>query len=118
MTDATDLPDRPRTAAPARLTGALLARKGEAAPSAGLRSFGRRAEPPAPLADLAEPAERVQPAPAKAKRARPGRKDKLAMTLRLDHEHHQRLRLLSVAEHKSCQELLVEALDAMLARRR
>ncbi|MBO9577046.1 MAG: hypothetical protein J7494_15045 [Sphingobium sp.] len=40
---------------------------------------------------------------------------KAAFTLRLDAERHLRLRLLSALTHRSSQQLLLEALDALLA---
>lgn len=40
---------------------------------------------------------------------------KAAFTLRLDPERHLRLRLLSAMRHRSSQQLLIEALDALLA---
>lgn len=40
---------------------------------------------------------------------------KAAFTLRLDPERHLRLRLLSAVAHRSAQQLLIEALDALLA---
>ncbi|HEY1125102.1 MAG TPA: hypothetical protein VGE65_05680 [Sphingobium sp.] len=40
---------------------------------------------------------------------------KAAFTLRLDGERHLRLRLLSALTHRSSQQLLLEALDALLA---
>lgn len=40
---------------------------------------------------------------------------KAAFTLRLDAERHLRLRLLSALVHRSSQQLLIEALDALLA---
>jgi hypothetical protein len=40
---------------------------------------------------------------------------KAAFTLRLDPERHLRLRLLSAVSHRSAQQLLIEALDALLA---
>ncbi len=41
---------------------------------------------------------------------------KAAFTLRLDPERHLRLRLLSALVHRSSQQLLIEALDLLLAR--
>ncbi len=49
-------------------------------------------------------------------RAQPGLSGrKAAFTLRLDEERHLRLRLLSALVHRSSQQLLIEALDALLA---
>lgn len=55
------------------------------------------------------------PKPKKPK-AEPGLSGrKAAFTLRLDGERHLRLRLLSALTHRSSQQLLLEALDALLA---
>jgi hypothetical protein len=51
--------------------------------------------------------------PAKPKKTRTDHKS--AFTLRLDGERHLRLRLLSALTHRSSQQLLIEALDALLA---
>jgi predicted transcriptional regulator len=51
--------------------------------------------------------------PARADGMQLGRK--AAFTLRLDPERHLRLRLLSALRHRSSQQLLIEALDALLA---
>ena len=52
-----------------------------------------------------------------SQRAAPGLSgQKAAFTLRLDAERHLRLRLLSALVHRSSQQLLIEALDALLAR--
>lgn len=57
--------------------------------------------------------------PARTRKARPatlsGAKHKAAFTLRLDAPRHLRLRLLSAVSRRSAQQLLVEALDEVLA---
>jgi hypothetical protein len=55
-----------------------------------------------------------RPAPARAKRARPGAKGRLAFTLRLDRERHMRLREACVREHRSAQAIMTEILDTFL----
>lgn len=83
--------------------------------------------PPTPIAEqLKAVAERIngkparvdgringKPARAPAPLAGPGRK--AAFTLRLDAQRHLRLRLLSAVTNRSAQQLLVEALDALIA---
>lgn len=46
----------------------------------------------------------------------PGASRKAAFTLRLDTERHLRLRLMSALSNRSAQHLLIEALDALIAR--
>lgn len=90
------------------------------------RSF----EPPAPLLSIkpARPAKAVDAPPAvpmpvyaatlagPAERAAPGSKARAAFTLRLDADRHLKLRLASAVAHRSAQQLVVEALDAYLAK--
>lgn len=73
---------------------------------------------------IAAPAARTSPSPAAEKPAavrrapstEPGLSGrKAAFTLRIDAERHLRLRLLSALVHRSSQQLLIEALDALLA---
>jgi len=47
-------------------------------------------------------------------RAAPGSRGKAAFTLRLDPERHLQLRLLSALSHRSAQNIVTAALDAML----
>lgn len=60
----------------------------------------------APMSDTANQAGRL--------RAAPGSRGKAAFTLRLDPDRHLRLRLLSALSHKSAQQIVTAALDAML----
>ena len=53
--------------------------------------------------------------PTRAPRAELAANRKAAFTLRIDAERHLRLRLLSALVNRSSQQLLIEALDAMLA---
>jgi ParG len=97
---------------PARLTGSLLARKGQAVPAVGfptraaglLRSgrlevIGGRSEP-------GVPATRRRPGEASQRR--------IAMTVRLDRERHIRLKVFAALHGRSCQDVLIQALDAWL----
>ncbi|NNM76289.1 hypothetical protein HJG53_05155 [Sphingomonas sp. ID1715] len=119
----------------ASLTSGLLARKGTAKPAMrpqGFAGFGHRqedlgwndmgfdapqpvAEPPVVVRqqeDLAVRLANVEATP----RAAPGTaRDKAAFTLRLDGDRHLRLRLASAVRHRSSQQLVTEALDALLA---
>jgi hypothetical protein len=62
----------------------------------------------------AAPRVKAKKKPAKAaKPAAAGRK--AAFTLRLDAERHLRLRLMSATQHRSAQQLLIEALDQLIA---
>lgn len=121
----------------AALTSGLLARKGSAKPAMrpqGFGSFGARQEDlgwndmgyeaaqPVPVPDPAPPvvvlqqqelAERVKrPATPKIARTVNG---KSAFTLRLDADRHLRLRLASAVRHQSSQQMVTEAVDALLA---
>ncbi|MFO1070213.1 MAG: hypothetical protein U1E14_16995 [Geminicoccaceae bacterium] len=101
----------------ARLTAALLAPKGAAAPATGaysgtgleplvaagrggltLQAFPVRAELPRPAVAL----------PAAAPPARP------RLSLSVDAEHHRRLRILAARRGRPAHELLREALDSVL----
>jgi len=78
--------------------------------------------PVSPIAEqIAVLAERIKTTPSAKKtvRARPatlsGTGRKAAFTLRIDPERHLRLRLLSAMTRRSSQQLLIEALDTMIA---
>lgn len=82
----------------AHLTGSLLARKGFAAPSQTVpRTF-------------------TAPAVSAAPEAETGGGKRVAMTLRLDHQRHLKLRVLAAHINKSSQEVLTLALDEYLDR--
>ena len=66
--------------------------------------------PVAPPMNAAAPASRHDRRPV-------GSGARIAMTVRLDHERHHRLRVLSAHLNKSSQEILVEALDKFLDKR-
>ncbi|WP_411291981.1 hypothetical protein [Sphingorhabdus sp.] len=53
-------------------------------------------------------------APRSRARAKPGLKAKAAFTLRLDSERHLKLRLACAVRHQSAQQLVTDALDALL----
>ncbi len=106
---------------PARLTSALLVRKGDAAPSIGVTELG--------LASFAHDWTRAQAAAAKSypktpanragaasDRSPPQAKKRVALTLRLDHDRHRRLRLLAALEGRKMHDILIDALDDCLAR--
>ena len=91
----------------ASLTASLLARKGQAGPTDGLQSVGidGQAATSPPRQGQAEIERRLAP-------KRPvGSGKRIAMTVRLDHEQHLRLRIFSVHQKRSSQEILALALD-------
>jgi hypothetical protein len=110
-------------AEPARLTSALLARKGQALPTGGFAHAKLALIPPQPAAakrnrqccDTLSSSE-SPPAPGR----RPARQrgavagDRVAFTVRLDRERHSRLKILAARRGRSCQEMLLRALDAYL----
>jgi hypothetical protein len=53
-------------------------------------------------------------APRSRARSKPGLKEKAAFTLRLDSERHLKLRLACAVRHQSAQQLVTDALDALL----
>ena len=118
-----------QTKGPANLSSALLARKGHANPSPS----GRYSSVPATF--VPHPAnanERVAQArvvehhdepsqdedvDAAGLAKRPvGEGPRIAMTVRLDHDTHRRLRLLSAHTNKSSQEIFTEALESYMKR--
>lgn len=56
----------------------------------------------------------VTDAPRSRVRSKPGLKEKAAFTLRLDSERHLKLRLACAVRHQSAQQLVTDALDALL----
>jgi len=106
---------------PANLNSSLLVRKGQALPSPSGRyssvpaSFPRAAantnEQTAPR-EVSMPEGRTTSRSDDAAAKRPvGDGPRVAMTVRLDHETHRRLRLLSAHTNKSSQEIFTEALE-------
>jgi hypothetical protein len=93
-------------------------------PQVGFDNF---AEEPESLADaptlVAVTPEPVTPlisrrgstdAPRSRARSKPGLKEKTAFTLRLDSDRHLKLRLACAVRHQSAQQLVTDALDALL----
>ncbi len=104
-----------------RLADALFA---DLEPQVGFDDF---AEEPESLADaptlVAVTPEPVTPlisrrggtdAPRSRARSKPGLKEKAAFTLRLDSDRHLKLRLACAVRHQSAQQLVTDALDALL----
>jgi hypothetical protein len=99
-----------RTREQPRLVGGLITRKGAALPAVGA------AEPP-PMrpqnaALLPSPATVPVPSPGAARPA--GTVGTIAVTVRLDPERYERLKIFGVRNRRSNQDLLVEALDTFL----
>jgi hypothetical protein len=91
----------------ASLTASLLARKGQANPTDGMQPAGMSSPAAAPLGhnDRRQNSEHMIP-------KRPvGSGKRIAMTVRLDHEQHLRLRVFSAHKQRSSQEILALALD-------
>ena len=118
----------------AALTSGLLARKGGAKPAMRPQVFGGfgrpedlgwndmgpevtqpQPEPPAVVQQQREIAERLSRTDSAPRTVARIKGAKSAFTLRLDEERHLRLRLASAVRHRSSQQLVTEALDAMLA---
>jgi hypothetical protein len=116
-------------AQPARLTGELLARKGQALPTGGFAHAKLDLVPPQPsaarpeqqrcgtsaprealLPDLRRPAPTYEP----IRRPEHGGDERVALTLRLDRARYTRLRILAARRARSGQEVLLNALDAYL----
>jgi hypothetical protein len=114
-------------APPARLTSALLARKGHALPIAGFAQSRLGLAPPQPAAAKPErrrsgiPAPRalspelIRPAAPKP-RLRPDQAgpEQVAFTVRVDRKRYTRLKSLAARRDRSRQGILIEALDAYL----
>jgi hypothetical protein len=107
-----------------RLADALFA---DFEPQVGFDNFDDFAEEPESLADattsITVTPEPVTPlllrrgstdAPRSRARSKPGLKEKAAFTLRLDSERHLKLRLACAVRHQSAQQLVTDALDALL----
>lgn len=105
---------------PARLTSALLVKKGKASPSMGvtelaLASFVHDWTRAEAAAAHSGPRSVARSAAAACDRSVPAKK-RVALTLRLDHHRHHRLRLLAALESRKMHDILIEALDDYLAR--
>jgi hypothetical protein len=112
----------------ARLTGALLARKGHAAPTGGFAYPTIDLSQPLPAPDKLRPPHRGmvlahgalnRPGGALATQVRrrpPNQSDdgRVALTLRLDRERHRRLRIFAARNERTSQEVMLRALDVYL----
>ena len=93
-------------------------------PQVGFDNFAEEAESvadaPALVTVAPEPVARPisrrggTDAPRSRARSKPGLKEKAAFTLRLDSERHLKLRLACAVRHQSAQQLVTDALDALL----
>lgn len=98
---------------PARLTGALLARKGTASPADGLAGAAMALSQPLPPWSVPRPvavresARNPHPAPGQPE-------ERVAMTLRLDPSRHTRLKICAARRNRTSQDVVTEALDAYL----
>jgi hypothetical protein len=109
-------------AEPARLTSALLARKGQALPTGGFAHAKLALIPPQPSAARRNreccgsiPSQEGSATPRRASHEpRPAAGERVAFTLRLDHERHLRLKILAARRGRSGQEMVLRALDAYL----
>lgn len=128
---------------PARLTGALLARKGQAAPAQPAPSIyypfaesvteEPKSHEAAPLVEAGAIHPRFAAPPAATGKANDGGKkacgmgsratpptdvggSRAALTLRLDEERHLRLRVFAAHSKRSSQDILTQALDEYLER--
>jgi hypothetical protein len=104
---------------PARLTGELLARKGEALPATGMATATLALAPTRPTlvrAGVAASSDGERRGSRSERRQPAGRRedDRVALTLRLDRERHRRLRIFSARHDCSGQDVIVRALDAYL----
>ena len=104
-----------RKKAPARLTGSLLARKGEATPTLAVAPApGRRALANGKSGRATRNGGRHLAAVPKLKTNGHAGK-RVAMTLRLDAERHLRLKLFTVQAGRSAQDVLTTAIDEYLS---
>ena len=107
----------------ARLTSALLARKGQAFPTGGFAYPTIDLGQPLPAPDkLSAPrrgmalargalATQLQPLRRPPRQSDDGR---VALTLRLDRERHRRLRIFAARHERTSQEVILRALDVYL----
>lgn len=97
----------------ASLTASLLARKGDATPTDGLQPASLDSDiAPDQQGQTGNAPRAAQDAAQRAFSKRPvGAGKRIAMTVRLDHEQHLRLRVFSAHQRLSSQEILAVALD-------
>lgn len=105
---------------PAKLTGALLVQKGNAAPSHGVmarpESVGGRPGFADPRPVHAVPASAAKPAVKPVAKPVDGSGRRIGVTLRLDPARHLRLRLAAAHLGLNKQEIMLAALDSYLDR--
>lgn len=108
---------------PARLTGDLLARKGQAFPTGGFAAAALGLVPPLPApqarprpcgADPSSSIEQARSWPPAGPGDPKAKGERVALTLRLDPARHTRLRIFAARRRSTSQDLLIEALDAYL----
>lgn len=115
----------------ARLTSALLVRKGQAFPTGGFACPAIDSGQPLPAPDKLSPPRRgmalargavngaggALASQARRLRRPPGPSDegRVALTLRLDRERHRRLRIFAARHERTSQDVILRALDAYLA---
>ena len=107
----------------ARLTSALLARKGQAFPTGGFACPTIDLGQPLPAPEKLSPPRRgtalargalatqLQPLRRPSRQSDDGR---VALTLRLDRERHRRLRIFAARHERTSQEVILRALDVYL----
>lgn len=119
----------------ASLSGGLLVRKGGAmpaslvfpvpefpvpepqpAPRVEARVTASHAAAPSPRAETPRPAAQEKPVRAQGGGSPPRRASTAKVSLRLDPDRHQRLRIAALHQRRSGQQLLLAALDAYLDR--
>lgn len=111
----------------ARLTSALLVRKGQAFPTGGFACPTLNVSQPLPAPDKLRPRRGValvrseldgdaaRPAgQAGGGERRSSHGGRVALTLRLDRDRHRQLRIFAARGERTCQEVIVRALDAYL----
>jgi hypothetical protein len=115
-------------APPARLTSALLARKGHALPTCGFAQSRLGLVPPQPAAAKTKPQRGGTPAaraslsadlirrsaPKPSRHPDHAEQARVAFTIRLDRKRYTRLKSLAERRGRSRQGILIEALDAYL----
>lgn len=87
-----------------RLEGGLIVRKGEAAPAVV-----------SPQAAVVSPPRPAEPAPTSHAPVPKGLAGTIAVTVRLDPERYERLKMHGVRRRQTNQQIIVTALDAYLA---
>jgi len=110
---------------PARLTSSLLARKGQALPAGAQARAGMDLSSPlppmapkAPRACATDNLRRLGPAaiqaPVRTDQPGAGKNARVALTIKLDPTRHARLKIFAARAKRTCQDVMVEALDALL----